>query len=268
MIILKDVSFKYDDSDSEVLNNIDLKINDGEFISILGKNGSGKSTLAKLLNAQNIPTKGSVLIDNIDTKENDAFEIRKKVGLVFQNPDNQIVATVVEEDVAFGPENLGIPNPELRQRVDKALETVGMSEYKLLAPHMLSGGQKQRVAIAGVLAMNPEVIVFDEPTAMLDPSGRKDVMNHAVKLNKERKKTIINITHFMDEAVISDRVIVMDKGQIVLDGTPKEVFANVDLIKSFGLDVPQVTELAFKLKNSGIDISSNILTVEELIGAL
>lgn len=268
MIILKDVSFKYDDSDSEVLNNIDLKINDGEFISILGKNGSGKSTLAKLLNAQNIPTKGSVLIDNIDTKENDAFEIRKKVGMVFQNPDNQIVATVVEEDVAFGPENLGIPNPELRQRVDKALETVGMSEYKLLAPHMLSGGQKQRVAIAGVLAMNPEVIVFDEPTAMLDPSGRKDVMNHAVKLNKERKKTIINITHFMDEAVISDRVIVMDKGQIVLDGTPKEVFANVDLIKSFGLDVPQVTELAFKLKKSGIDISSNILTVEELIGAL
>lgn len=269
MIELKNVKFKYDQEDENyVLKGINLKIREGELISILGKNGSGKSTLAKLLNAQILPNEGHVIINGLDTKSTDIWDIRNKVGMVFQNPDNQIVATVVEEDVAFGPENLGIPNPELRQRVDNALETVGMLSFSKHAPHMLSGGQKQRVAIAGVLAMNPDIIVFDEPTAMLDPNGRKEVISHAIKLNKEDKKTIINITHFMNEAVLSDRVIVMNEGEIVLDGTPREVFSRVDLIKKYGLDVPQVTELAFLLKANGIDIKDNILSIEELVEAL
>lgn len=269
MIELKNVKFRYDDENEDyILKDISLKINKGEFVSILGKNGSGKSTLAKLLNAQIIPNEGSVLIDDIDTQSTDIWAIRQKVGMVFQNPDNQIVATVVEEDVAFGPENLGIENPELRQRVDAALETVGMESYAKHAPHMLSGGQKQRVAIAGVLAMNPEVIVFDEPTAMLDPTGRQDVIGHAIKLNKEQGKTVINITHFMNEAVLSDRVIVMSEGKIVMDGSPKEVFSQVDLIHKYGLDVPQVTELAYKLNKKGISIDPNVLTIEELLKSL
>lgn len=269
MIEIKNVKFKYNsEEENNVLNDVNLTIEDGEFVSILGKNGSGKSTLAKLMNAQILPNEGNVIIDGLDTKSTDIWEVRNKVGMVFQNPDNQIVATVVEEDVAFGPENLGIPNPELRERVDNALKTVGMFSYRKHAPHMLSGGQKQRVAIAGVLAMNPEIIVFDEPTAMLDPNGRKEVMEHAIKLNKEQNKTIINITHYMNEAVLSDRVIVINDGKIVLDGTPKEVFSKVELIKQYGLDVPQVTELAYLLKSNGINISSNILSIEELVDAL
>lgn len=269
MIELQNVSFKYDDEDKDyVLKNVNLTINEGEFITILGKNGSGKSTLAKLLNAQIIPNSGAVLVEGLNTTSTEVWDIRKKVGMVFQNPDNQIVATIVEEDVAFGPENLGIPNPELRERVDNALKTVGMYEHKDKAPHMLSGGQKQRVAIAGVLAMDPDIIVFDEPTSMLDPNGRKDVINHALNLNKKQNKTVINITHFMNEAVISDRVIVMNEGNIVMDGTPKEVFSQVDLIKKYGLDVPQVTELAYLLKKNNIEIDSNILTIEELVNAL
>lgn len=265
MIELSNVFYKYTDDQDYVLNDISLKINDGEFVSILGKNGSGKSTLAKLLNAQIIPLNGDVKVKGFNTKDTDIWKIRESVGMVFQNPDNQIVATVVEEDVAFGPENIGIPNPELRDRVDKALETVNMLKFAKYAPHMLSGGQKQRVAIAGILALNPDIIVFDEPTAMLDPTGRKDVISHAIKLNKENKKTIINITHYMNEAVLSDRVIVMNDGKIVLDGSPKEVFSKVDLIKKYGLDVPQVTELAYLLRDKGIDIPSTILDIEELV---
>lgn len=269
MIKLENVCFKYDtNSEDLILKNINLEINKGEFVSILGRNGSGKSTMAKLLNAQIFPTEGDVSIFGQNTKTSDIWKIREQVGMVFQNPDNQIVATVVEEDVAFGPENMGIPNPELRKRVDSSLKTVGMLKYAKTAPHMLSGGQKQRVAIAGVLAMNPEVVVFDEPTAMLDPNGRKDVINHAIKLNKEQDKTVINITHYMNEAVLSDRVIVMEKGQIVLDGTPREVFSQVDKIKKYGLDVPQVSELAFLLRSEGIRIDSDVLTIEDLVNVL
>jgi len=268
MIEIENLKFRYEEDSKIVLDDINLTIPSGQFVSILGRNGSGKSTLAKLLNAQILPTEGSVKVFGNDTKDVDAFNIREKVGMVFQNPDNQIVATIVEEDVAFGPENLGIPNPELRNRVDDSLKAVDMYEHRLDAPHMLSGGQKQRVAIAGVPAMKPEIIVFDEPTAMLDPTGRNDVMEQAVKLNKEENKTIINITHYMNEAVISDRVVVINEGKIVLDGTPKEVFSKVDLIRQYGLDVPQVTELAFMLKNNGVNISSEILTIDELVNAL
>lgn len=268
MIEIKNLNFKYSDDEEYVLKNINLNIKKGEFVSILGRNGSGKSTLAKLLNAQILPVEGDVIIDEDNTKTSDIWKIREKVGMVFQNPDNQIVATVVEEDVAFGPENLGIPNPELRHRVDESLNAVGMYKYRKHAPHMLSGGQKQRVAIAGVLAMKPEIVVFDEPTSMLDPTGRKDVMNYALKLNKEEKKTVINITHYMDEAVLSDRVVVIDRGNIVLDGSPREVFSHVEKIKSYGLDVPQVTELSYLLNKSGINISSDILTIDELVDAL
>lgn len=268
MITIKNLNFRYSEDEEYVLKNISLNINNGEFISILGRNGSGKSTLAKLLNSQILPTEGEVIIDGKNTNTADVWDIREKVGMVFQNPDNQIVATVVEEDVAFGPENLGVPNPELRNRVDEALKTVGMYKFRKHAPHMLSGGQKQRVAIAGVLAMNPDIVVFDEPTSMLDPTGRKDVINHAIKLNKEENKTVINITHYMDEAVLSDRVVVIDRGKIVLDGTPREVFSQVEKIKSYGLDVPQVTELAYLLKKSGVNIKKDILTIDELVEVL
>lgn len=268
MIEIKDVKFAYEEGEKLALDGVNLTINTGEFVAVLGRNGSGKSTMAKMLNAQIEPSEGSVKIFGMDTKQTEVWKIREKVGMVFQNPDNQIVATVVEEDVAFGPENLGIPNPELRNRVDSALEAVGMTEYKLHAPHMLSGGQKQRVAIAGVLAMKPDIIVFDEPTAMLDPTGRSDVMKQAISLNKNDNKTVINITHFMNEAVLADRVVVMDKGKVVMDGSPKEIFSQVDKIHEYGLDVPQVTELAFLLKNAGVNIDSNILTIEELVKAL
>lgn len=259
LIEVKNLTFRYDTEDlnsEETLSNLNLTVEKSSFTVILGHNGSGKSTLAKLLNGLLLPTEGSVSVDGLDTKESEnIFEIRKKLGLVFQNPDNQIVCTVVEEDVAFGPENLGIEPKEIRKRVDKALKTVRMSEYALSAPDKLSGGQKQRVALAGILAMEPECIVLDEPTAMLDPVGRKEVMETITKLNKEKGITIILITHFMEEAENADRVIVMDNGKITADGTPAEVFAQIDFIKKAGLALPQSVELLSKLKKYFPDIN-------------
>ncbi len=251
------------------LDNVDIAINPGEFVVILGRNGSGKSTLARHLNALLLPQKGSLWIKGKDTsvKEN-IWLIRQQAGMVFQNPDNQIIATIVEEDIAFGPENLGTSPDIIRKRVDEALEAVEMKEYAKRSPNMLSGGQKQRVAIAGVLAMRPECIVLDEPTAMLDPSGRIEVMDTIKRLNKEENITIIHITHFMEEAVQADRVIVMDEGRVVLTGTPSEVFSNVIKMKEIGLDVPQVTELAFMLREKGINIDNNILTIEDMVHAI
>jgi len=232
-----------------VLKNINLEIREGSFTAVLGHNGSGKSTLAKLMNMILTPTKGKIYINGLDTSvEDNMNEVRRIVGMVFQNPDNQLVATIVEEDVAFGPENLGIDPIEIRKRVDEALETVGMSEYKLHAPHKLSGGQKQRIAIAGVIAMSPKLIILDESTAMLDPMGRKEVLNTIKNLNAEKKMTVILITHYMNEAVNADRVIVLNKGEIYLDGPPKQVFSQFEKIKKAGLDVPQVTELMHMLE--------------------
>ncbi|MCL1858790.1 MAG: energy-coupling factor transporter ATPase [Oscillospiraceae bacterium] len=231
-----------------VLKNINLDITEGSFTVILGHNGSGKSTLAKLMNMILSPTEGKIYINNLDTSaEDNVTEVRRIVGMVFQNPDNQLVAAIVEEDVAFGPENLGVEPPEIRKRVDEALETVGMSEYKLHAPHKLSGGQKQRIAIAGVIALSPKIIILDESTAMLDPAGRKEVLNTVKRLNTEKNMTVILITHYMNEAVMADRVIVLNKGEIYLDGTPKYIFSQFDKIKKAGLDVPQVTELMYML---------------------
>ncbi|MGI6201790.1 MAG: energy-coupling factor transporter ATPase [Eubacteriales bacterium] len=240
-----------------VIKNVSFEIKRGDFVVILGHNGSGKSTLAKLLNLILSPTSGKIYIDGRDITdpsmtEDDIFDIRRKIGMVFQNPDNQLVATVVEEDVAFGPENLGIPPDEIRRRVDEALAVVGMQAYARHSPHQLSGGQKQRVAIAGIIAMLPECIVFDESTAMLDPSGRKEVMNTIISLNRDRGITVLHITHNMDEAVLADRVIVIDDGVIFLDGTPREVFSHVGELQSVGLDVPQVTELLHELSLDGI----------------
>ena len=272
MIEVKEVDFTYPHSgDQEARKTIDhlsFKLEEGEFLAILGHNGSGKSTLAKLLNGLLLPNAGEVLVQGKSTlNEEDLWEIRSKAGLVFQNPDNQIVATMVEEDVAFGAENLGLPGEELRARVDQALETVDMLDYKRQAPHLLSGGQKQRVAIAGILAMNPDIIIFDEPTAMLDPKGRQEVIETIQKLHAQ-KKTILLITHFMDEAALADRIIVLEKGKIALDGEPREVFANVPRMKEIGLDVPQVTELAYRLKEKGYPISSKILGVKEFVDQL
>lgn len=269
MISIKNLSFKYDYEDEnakQILKDIDLEIKEGEFLALLGHNGSGKSTLAKLINGLLIPGEGDVLVDGMNTKnEEEIWNIRRNAGMVFQNPDNQLVATIVEDEVAFGPENLGIEPAEIRKRVDKALEDVGMSDYKKNAPHLLSGGQKQRVAIAGILAMSPKYIILDEPTAMLDPSGRREVIDTLVKLNKEENKTIILITHYMEEAAISDRVVVMEDGNIVLSGKPREVFSQVEEIKKLGLDVPQVTELAYELKKDGIEISTEVLNIEEMV---
>lgn len=269
MISIKNLSFKYDYEDEnakQILKDIDLEIKEGEFLALLGHNGSGKSTLAKLINGLLIPGEGDVLVDGMNTKnEEEIWNIRRNAGMVFQNPDNQLVATIVEDEVAFGPENLGIEPDEIRKRVDKALEDVGMSDYKKNAPHLLSGGQKQRVAIAGILAMSPKYIILDEPTAMLDPSGRREVIDTLVKLNKEENKTIILITHYMEEAAISDRVVVMEDGNIVLSGKPREVFSQVEEIKKLGLDVPQVTELAYELKKEGIEISTEVLNIEEMV---
>lgn len=267
MIEVKDLVYSYvsDTGDNEeVLKNINLKINKGEFVAILGHNGSGKSTFAKHLNAIHLPLGGKVYIDGIDTSDTEKlWDIRSKVGMVFQNPDNQIVASIVEEDVAFAPENLAIDPAEIRKRVDEALETVGMSEYKNHAPHMLSGGQKQRVAIAGIIAMKPDIIVMDEPTAMLDPIGRREVIKTIEDLNQKYGITIVLITHNMDEAVKAQRVVVIDGGQIKVDDTPRNVFKNVELIKSIGLDVPQVTMLAYELRKVGFDIRDDVLTVDE-----
>ena len=274
IIEAKDVWFHYQNEDFEeenapikqVLKGISLDIKRGEFVSVFGHNGSGKSTIAKHFNAILTADKGTILVDGIDASDDEKlFDIRQRVGMVFQNPDNQIVATIVEEDVAFALENLGVDPVEMRERVDNALKDVGMYKYREHAPHQLSGGQKQRVAIAGIIAMCPDCIVLDEPTAMLDPIGRKEVMKTIKKLNREHGVTIILITHYMDEAAKADRIVVMDSGKTILDGTPKEVFKNVELLKSVGLDVPQVTELAFGLRNNGIDIPDDIITEEECI---
>lgn len=268
MIKTENLFFKYDDEkeDKYALKNINLHIVDGEFVVIIGHNGSGKSTLSKLFNGIYYPTQGKIFIDGLDTSDESLiWEIRKRAGMVFQNPDNQLVATIVEEDVAFGPENLGLSSNVIRERVDEALEVVRMSEFKRKPPHHLSGGQKQRVAIAGILAMKPRCIIFDEPTAMLDPSGRKEVIQTIHHLNKTEKMTVVHITHFMDEAVHADRIIVMDEGEIVLEGPPKAVFSQVEALKRIGLDVPQVTLLSYELSKMGYNITSENLTVDELV---
>ena len=267
-----DVSYRYE-SDNETplplaIKNINIDIKKGEFVAILGHNGSGKSTFAKLSNAIILPESGNVYVEGMDTADESLeYAIRQKIGVVFQNPDNQIVATIVEEDVAFGPENLGIEPKEIRQRVDDALKAVGMYEYRLHEPHKLSGGQKQRVAIAGVMAMQTDCIVLDEPTAMLDPKGREEVMKSMLRLNKELGKTVVLITHYMDEAVKADRVIVMNSGNVVLDGTPQEVFSHEDIIEDAGLELPDSAKLALRLKKSGVNLPDGILTPEEFIEA-
>lgn len=277
MIKIQNLSFVYrkTDEDSgtaaeeEVLKEINLTIEKGSFTAILGHNGSGKSTLAKHFNAILLPTGGKVYVKGMDTADkNSVFDIRCSAGMVFQNPDNQMVAAIVEDEVAFAPENLGVEPKEIRRRVDECLETVNMTEYAHSAPSNLSGGQKQRVAIAAVLAMNPEILILDEPTAMLDPKGRSEVIKTIKMLNREKGITVVLITHYMDEAALADRTIVIDDGEIVLDGTPKEVFCNVEKIKSLGLDVPQVTELAYELGKLGIEISSDVLTVDECFAEL
>ena len=275
MIKCSNVSFKYinntegKNEEKYALKNVNLEVKKGEFLVILGHNGSGKSTIAKHINALITPSEGTVIVDALDTSNPEVlWDIRAKAGMVFQNPDNQLVATIVEEDVAFGPENLGIDPAEIRKRVDDSLEKFGMSEYKRHAPHLLSGGQKQRVAIAGILAIEPECIIFDEPTAMLDPSGRKEVLNNIKYLNKEHGMTIILITHYMDEAAQADRIIVMDDGSIKMEGTPREIFPQVERMKTIGLDVPQVTELAYELKKAGININEKILNVDEMVEEL
>ena len=273
MIECKNVVFKYSTGEEGIeklaIDGLNLEVNKGEFLVILGHNGSGKSTVAKHMNALLVPTEGTVIVNGLDTTdENNIWDIRSSAGMVFQNPDNQLVATIVEEDVAFGPENLGVPPNEIRKRVDESLKKVGMYEYRRHAPHLLSGGQKQRVAIAGVLAMKPECIIFDEPTAMLDPSGRKEVLKNIKEINDNNGITIVLITHNMDEAAQADRVIVMDDGKIMLEGKPREVFSNVKQMKEIGLDVPQVTELCYELKNSGININTNILNVDEMVNAI
>ena len=281
IIRTENLSFTYFDGDIDemksgeipALKNINLTVNEGEYISVLGHNGSGKSTLAKLLNLILIPTSGKIFIDGKDVSDEDlsedeVFEVRKKIGMVFQNPDNQIVATVVEEDVAFGPENLGLPREEIRRRIVNALNVVGMQDYARHAPHKLSGGQKQRVAIAGIIAMRPRVIIFDESTAMLDPIGRKSVIEIMEKLNREENITIINITHYMEEAARADRVIVINDGEMVLDGTPTEVFSEVDLLHRIGLESPQSTELLNRLKREGFDVNTEIINDEECVDTI
>lgn len=266
-IELENVCFSYDEK--QVLNNISLDIKKGEFVALLGHNGCGKSTLSKLFNVLQKPDSGVIRIDGVIPKtEDDVYNIRSKVGLILQNPDNQLVATIVEEDVAFGPENLGVPPKEIRKRVDEALKSVGMYEYRKHAPHKLSGGQKQRVAIAGIIAMQPSCIVLDEPTAMLDPKGRQEVMDTIKFLNKEKGITIILITHYMDEAVQADRVVVMDNGSILIQGTPTEVFSEVDLLKQHSLDVPQSVELMYLLKKRGVNIETLPLEPSECISML
>lgn len=267
-IRVDNVSFSYDDN--RVLNNISLSVQEGEFVALLGHNGCGKSTMAKLFNVLLSPQSGTVTIDGITAEtEDDIYEIRSRVGLVLQNPDNQLVATVVEEDVAFGPENLGVPPQKIRRRVDSALKAVDMYEYRSHAPHKLSGGQKQRVAIAGIIAMEPRCIVLDEPTAMLDPKGRQEVMDTIRHLNKSMGITIVLITHYMDEAVLADRVIVMDKGSILTQGTPRQVFSKTELLKEHSLDVPQSVELMYTLKNRyGAAVNEMPLTPAECVQTL
>ncbi|HHW30162.1 MAG TPA: energy-coupling factor transporter ATPase [Clostridiaceae bacterium] len=269
IVEVKDVSFTYrsasqNQKEIEALTDINISVKTGEFLVILGRNGSGKSTFAKLLNALLLPDTGVVIINGLRTDDqNNLWDIRSTAGMVFQNPDNQIVGTIVEDDVAFGPENLGIPPEEIRKRVDDSLKTVGMWEYRKHAPHLLSGGQKQKVAVAGILAMKPKCIILDEATSMLDPIGRKELMQVLKKLNKEENITIIHITHHMDEASMADRVIVIDEGRIVVNGSPAQVFSNVEEIKSLGLDIPQITELFYELNKEGYQFPLDILDVDE-----
>ena len=251
------------------VSGVDLDVEAGQFIAILGHNGSGKSTLAKQMNALLVPTGGTLWVKEMDTSQaENVWKVRQTAGMVFQNPDNQIIASLVEEDVGFGPENLGVPTEDIWKRVNQSLKSVGMLEYSHHSPNRLSGGQKQRVAIAGVMAMEPECIVLDEPTAMLDPNGRKEVIETVRELNREKKVTVILITHYMDEVVHADKVYVMDDGKIVLSGTPREVFSQVEYLKQLRLDVPQVTELAYELRQSGVDVPEGILTIEELVQSL
>ncbi|MEE1552411.1 MAG: energy-coupling factor transporter ATPase [Lachnospiraceae bacterium] len=273
-IEIKDLHFSYVNDleeppvKTEVLKGINLNIEKGEFVAVLGHNGSGKSTLAKCINAINLPESGAVYVNGMDTlDENNLLPIREKVGMVFQNPDNQIVATIVEEDVAFALENMGVEPNEIRRRVDEALKTVGMYEYRLHAPHRLSGGQKQRVAIAGIIAMKPDCILLDEPTAMLDPHGRDEVMK-TVKMLNEQGVTIVLITHYMEEAAQAQRVVVIDGGEVIMDNVPKKIFSNVETMKNLGLDVPQVTELCWELKRAGYDISTEIIHEDECVQKL
>ncbi len=271
IIKFENVTFRYESDEEGVVlapavKDFSLSIDKGEFVAILGHNGSGKSTLAKLANGLLLPEKGRVLVDGMDTiNEEDDIKIKQTVGVVFQNPDNQIVATIVEEDVAFGPENLGVEPTEIRRRVDNALKTVGMYEYRKHGPHKLSGGQKQRVAIAGIIAMEPRCIILDEPTAMLDPIGRRDVMNAIKRLNRDLGITVVFITHYMEEAVEADRIVVMDDSRLLMDGTPKEVFADADKIRGIGLDVPQTCQLADMLRNDGIKLKNDLLSIDELV---
>lgn len=271
IIEFKNVTFRYESDDEGVVlapavKDFSLNINEGDFMAILGHNGSGKSTLAKLSNGLLLPESGTVLVDGMDTKnEDDDIKIKQTVGVVFQNPDNQIVATIVEEDVAFGPENLGMEPAEIRRRVDESLKIVGMYKYKKHEPHKLSGGQKQRVAIAGIIAMEPRCIILDEPTAMLDPEGRRDVMKAIKRLNRELGITVVYITHYMEEACEADRIVVMDDSRLLMDGTPKEVFSDTDKIRNIGLDVPQTCQLAKMLKNEGIKLKNDLLSIDELV---
>ncbi len=272
IIKTQDLNFSYPSAEGvtpAVLSGVDIEIEEGSFVAILGHNGCGKSTLAKHMNAVLLPTGGTVYVDNIDTAdEEQLLDIRRTVGMVFQNPDNQIVANVVEEDVAFAPENLGVPPDEIRRRVDDALKAVGMYEFREHAPHLLSGGQKQRVAIAGVIAMAPRCIVLDEPTAMLDPIGRADVLRTIKALNRERGVTVVLITHHMDEAAQADRLVVMSKGRVVADGEPRQVFSHVEELKAIGLTVPQTTELLWQLRQAGLDVPLDALSDEECAQAL
>ncbi|MCX0386034.1 energy-coupling factor transporter ATPase [Clostridium perfringens] len=273
MIKSEDLVFKYVNAEEQTekvaINHVSMEVKKGEFLVILGHNGSGKSTMAKHMNALLLSSGGKMYVDGLDTSDiENLWEVRRRAGMVFQNPDNQLVATIVEEDVAFGPENLGVDPKEIRERVDDSLKAVGMYEYRKHAPHLLSGGQKQRIAIAGILAMRPKCIVLDEPTAMLDPSGRNEVMKTIKEVNKKFGITIILITHYMDEAAQADRIIVMDKGEKVMEGVPREIFSQVEKIKSIGLDVPQVTELAYELQKEGVDISTEILNIDEMVNAL
>ena len=265
IIEVSNASYRYGEDQKMAVDDVTMAVEKGEFVAVLGHNGSGKSTLAKLMNALFLPVSGRVVVAGLDTAGKDsAWEVRRHCGMVFQNPDNQLVATVVEEDVAFGLENIGVPSPEIRKRVDESLEMVGMLSYARHAPHMLSGGQKQRVAIAGVIAMRPDVIVFDEATAMLDPAGRRDVMAIARKLNREGI-TIVWITHFMREASLAGRLIVMDRGKIALEGAPATVFEQVEKVRALGLDVPEMVDLAGQLRGKGVPLSMGVLTVDEMV---
>ncbi|MGN0539680.1 MAG: energy-coupling factor transporter ATPase [Candidatus Fimenecus sp.] len=271
IIEFNNVTFRYESDEEGVtlppaVSDFSLKIYEGEFVAVLGHNGSGKSTLAKLANGLLIPESGTVTVAGMDTKDEEKdIEIKQTVGVVFQNPDNQIVATIVEEDVAFGPENLGIEPSEIRRRVDESLKIVGMYKYRRHEPHKLSGGQKQRVAIAGIIAMEPRCIILDEPTAMLDPVGRRDVMKAIKRLNKELGITVVYITHYMEEACEADRIVVMDDSHLLMDGTPREVFSNTEKIRSIGLDVPQTCSLAEMLRKDGIRLKNDLLSIDELV---